>query len=132
MGTQLPTRPASCGAFAFPSRVRIWRSCLDSGDEEQELVASTGTTRCFRQGHSCSFPPWGEAKGIWGFQGVGLRKSQRYHKHFRHIEHLLFDCPGGSGMGRPMAMALLRADLFRVCAWFVPAGAAPHVAFPCM
>ena len=33
----------------------------------------------------------------------------------RHIEHLLFECPGILGTGGPLAITLLRDDLFKAC-----------------
>ena len=39
----------------------------------------------------------------------------REHR-WRHIEHLLFECPGILGPGGPLAVKLLRDDLLRACA----------------
>ena len=40
--------------------------------------------------------------------------ADREHR-WRHVEHLLFDCPGISGLGGSLAVNLLRDDLFRAC-----------------
>ena len=49
-----------------------------------------------------------------GFGSAPGAQTTREHR-WRHIEHLLFECPCISGLDSSMAITLLRADLLRVC-----------------
>ena len=55
--------------------------------------------------------------------------ADREHR-WRHIEHLLFQCPGILGPGGPLAGKLLRDDLFRACAGSDHASAVLLATFP--
>ena len=53
----------------------------------------------------------------------------REHR-WRHIEHLLFECPGISGLGGSPAINLFRDDLFRACSGTDHARAVLLATFP--
>ena len=55
--------------------------------------------------------------------------ADREHR-WRHIEHLLFECPGILGAGGTLAVNLLRDDLFRACFGSDHASAVLLAAFP--
>ena len=55
--------------------------------------------------------------------------ADREHR-WRHIEHLLFECPGILGTGGVLAVTLLRDDLFKACFESEHASAVLLAAFP--
>ena len=55
--------------------------------------------------------------------------ADREHR-WRHIEHLLFECPGIWGTGGTLAVTLLRDDLFKACFGSEHASAVLLAAFP--
>ena len=55
--------------------------------------------------------------------------ADREHR-WRHIEHLLFKCPGILGTGGTLAVTLLRDDLFKACFGSDHASAVLLAAFP--
>ena len=55
--------------------------------------------------------------------------ADREHR-WRHIEHLLFECPGILGTGGTLAVTILRDDLFRACFGSDHASAVLLAAFP--
>ena len=64
-----------------------------------------------------------------GFGSAPRAHADREHR-WRHIEHLLFECPGIVGSGGTLAVKLLRDDLFRACFGSDYAPAVPLAAFP--
>ena len=59
------------------------------------------------------------------------RRAHPIREHgWRHIEHLLFEWPGISGLGGSLAVAFLRDDLFRACSGADHAKALLLAAFP--
>ena len=67
-----------------------------------------------------SCPDFGSAPGA---------HADREHS-WRHIEHLLFECPGVLGTGGTLAVTLLRDDLFKACFGSEHASAVLFAAFP--
>ena len=74
--------------------------CFDFGDTAVAAVCCLSHDHVFP---SCPF-----------FGSAPRAQATREHR-WRHIEHLLFECPCIPGLDSPVALTLLRHDLFRVC-----------------
>ena len=64
-----------------------------------------------------------------GFGSAPRAHADREHR-LRHIEHPLFECPGILGPGGPLAVKLLRDDLFSACSGSDHASAVLLATFP--
>ena len=66
---------------------------------------------------------------IMHFGSAPRAHADREHR-WRHIEHLLFECPGILGTGGALAVTPLRDDLFKACFGSEHASAVLLAAFP--
>ena len=83
------------------------RSSRLVGDHLSDFGATDVAPACssFQDRVSPSCPDFGSASRA---------HADREHR-WRHVEHLLFECPDTLGPGGPLAVKLLHDDLFRAC-----------------
>ena len=79
--------------------------------------------------YACSLCQDGVFPSCPDFGSAPRAHADREHR-WRHIEHLLFECPGILGTGGTLAVTLLRDDLFNACFGSDHASAVLLAAFP--